>query len=140
MNKLTDKRGAMSKTLFEKLLYPRADISLEQSVVNNIQHILSSGGYLDGDKSRSERTPEKGLRTLPLIMDQASASGAELEATRATIKRLILRHEPRVSGVDVSIEIAHGIEGKCRLKLMIQDQEVEHMFTFQKPDTQTLSA
>ena len=127
----------MNKTLFEKLTCAGEPITVKQSVTDNIDRILNSGGFLDavvdlnGDHSRA------GLNGiyrngLAFLVDQPAVNSAQLDQYRASLAKVLMRFEPRLKKVTVNSFCNQGLQSKCRLNIELVDGEFEQDFIFKQ--------
>ena len=127
----------MKKTLFEKLTSPGEVISVRESVIQNIDRILSSGGFLDAALYSDPDTSQNRLDSifvsgLSAIVDQSTRSADQLEHYRTTLRKVLLRFEPRLKNVTVSNIRGMGLRSTCDLKIELHDQVFEQQFEFGK--------
>ncbi len=125
----------MNKTLFEKLTRPGETITLKESVVANIDHILSAGGLLDATLNGEINASRQSLGSifvngLSAIVDQSSNSPDQLQQYRTTLRKVLLRFEPRLKNVTVNSISGGTIQSSCQLKIELIDGEFEHQFVF----------
>lgn len=123
----------MNKTLFEKLTVGDESLTLKQSVINNIDRIFSSGGFLDADSDSQPGTNvldsiyHNGVAS---VVEQSAMNGEQLREYRLTLAKVLLRFEPRLKNVTVSSIKSLGIGSSCRLKIELIDGEFEQDFVF----------
>ena len=114
-----------SKSLFEKLLFPGEDISVMDSVSRNIHLLLNSDRILDGD------TPQPECTLIPSIIDQMADSPVDLHEYKVKVEELILRHEPRISALEVEELSYKGAgSGACTIRLTVDSMESTHRYVF----------
>ncbi|WP_026971606.1 hypothetical protein [Aliagarivorans marinus] len=115
----------VAKTLFERLTLPGEPISLVDSVRRNIQAIFDSQQLLDGDAASAA------VSQMPALVDQSMENGSELGSYQQRIEALILRFEPRVSGVRVKrLDVQAAGAGACELQLQLHELEIIEEFRF----------
>jgi predicted component of type VI protein secretion system len=125
----------MNKALFEKLTMAGEEVTLKQSVTANIERILSGNGLLDADTDIAVDAAKVALdsiyrRGLPYIVDQSSASEAQMQHYRAAICDVLMQFEPRLKSVSVQALTSRGLWSSCRLKIALMDGEFERDFAF----------
>ncbi len=119
----------MNKTIFEKLTSSEV-VSLKQSVINNIDRILSAGSFLDGDAKEKGDLGQDLLNGffkngLPAIVDQAVHNGEQIHSYSKLIEKILLRFEPRLVRVKVKGFVNQGLKSFCRLRIELVTGEFE---------------
>ena len=120
----------MSKTLFEKLDSACHQISLKESVCQQIQRIISSRSY-GGFKSLLNSVDGQYVNAFGMatIVDQYG-SNDEYKYYRQLLRQQILAFEPRLSEVEV-IELSSPYSSvKCQLLLTIVGEDNNQQFYF----------
>ena len=127
----------MNKTLFEKLTTAGKPLTMRQSVSDNIERILSCGGFLDAaieDNSEpGSVAPNSIYRSgMEAIVDQPGVNSPELDQYRENLVKLLLRFEPRLKNVTLNGFVNMGYQSACRLKIELIDGEFEQEFIFKQ--------
>ena len=113
------------KTLFEKLLFPGEEISVMESVSRNISLLLNSDRLLDGDSISPVIT------LIPAIVDQLADSPVDLNAYKAQVTSLLMRHEPRISALEIDELYYTGAgKGVCSIRLTVNQIEATKRYVF----------
>lgn len=117
----------MTLTLLEKLDRTRHRLTLEQSVCDQIQRIVSTRTYLGDAPDWLSYVTAFGV---PEIVDQFAVNSEEHEQYRATIRRQILALEPRVQDVEVQAIQVQGDRAFCQLAIKLKDIAIQERFYF----------
>ena len=125
----------MRKILFERLTQPQQPFDLRHSVAENIDRILSCGGYLDEATGKGGETGRLVLDSmfrngLASLVDQSMDNNELLTRYRAALSKVLLRYEPRLKNVTVGQFVHTGLRARCRLKLELVDDTFEQDFEF----------
>lgn len=130
-----------NKALFEKIAFAGKSMTLKQSVIDNIDRILSCGGFLDADNHKQSISPYSKKRDpgvtdclfrhrIKSIVEQSAMTNEQRRYYKDSIAKVLLRFEPRLRNVTVSNIVSRGVKSSCRLKIELIDFEFEQDFIF----------
>ena len=115
------------KTLLEKLDSSQPEISLKQSVCNQVQRIISTRMYLGAEPVFHSWVTGFGT---PQIVDEYSHVGNQHERYQQLLREKILAFEPRVNEVKVKRLKNYSDRLYCHLVLSLDHIEIEEKFFF----------
>lgn len=113
------------KTLLEKLDSSCQQLSLEESVCNQVQRIISSRMYLGDKPVLDSWVTGFGV---PEVVDEYSQS--ENEEYLKILRKKILEFEPRLIDVKVKSITSYTDRAQCQLLLKLDEGEIEERFFF----------
>ncbi len=117
----------MGKTLLEKTDSSAAQISLLESVLNQVQRIVSARTYLGAEPDVESYVTGFGV---PEIVDLYATNSDNHLHYREVIRRQILALEPRLVNVQVKSIQSHTDRASCELVLQLEQETVEEQFFF----------
>jgi predicted component of type VI protein secretion system len=117
----------MGKTLLEKLDSRAEHISLRESVLNQVQRIISSRTFPGHSPEHPSYVTGFGV---PEIVDQYATNSDDHGRYRGIIRRQILELEPRLTDVEVKSIESHTDRASCQLVLQMEQVSVEEQFFF----------
>lgn len=117
----------MSKTLLEKLDSSCTDLSLRESVRNQVQRIISTRMYLGDTPVFDSWVTGFGL---PEIVNEHTNVGDAHIYFRSLLRKKILEFEPRISDVKVMSLIHYTDRASCQLLLRLNTIDIEEQFFF----------
>jgi predicted component of type VI protein secretion system len=115
------------KTLVEKLDSSCEHQSLQQSVRDQIQRIISTRMYLGDTPLANSWVTGFGV---PEIVDEYSHTGDAHTHYRELLRRKILEFEPRLIDVKVKNVNSYSDRASCQLVLQLEECELEEQFFF----------
>ena len=126
---------AMERTLFEKLIIADVSMTLRQSVIDNIDRILGSDGFLDSENLASELNSRLNIENnfhygIRSITEQSAVDSEQLQSYKESLVKILLRFEPRLVNVEVKEIFIKGIHSTCNLKIRLIDGEFDQVFVF----------
>ncbi|MGS2718696.1 GPW/gp25 family protein [Eionea flava] len=117
----------VAKTLFEKLDASCESYSLEQSVRDQVQRIISTRTYLGSKPVLDSWVTGFGV---PEVVGEYSHAGDEHAQYQEVLRKKILEFEPRLVDVQVKNITSYSDRANCRLLLKLEDIELEEQFFF----------
>ena len=117
----------MGKTLLEKLDSQAEHISLRESVLNQVQRIISSRTYPGFSPEHPSYVTGFGV---PEIVDQYANDSDNHGMYRNILRSQILALEPRLINVEVKSIESHTDRASCQLVLQMEQVSVEEQFFF----------
>lgn len=115
------------KTLLEKLDTSCSDLSLRESVCNQVQRIISTRMYLGAKPTLNTWVTGFGV---PEVVSEYANPGDQHAAYRALIRKKILEFEPRLIDVHVKSLKSYSDRSSCELVLTLEEGDVEEQFFF----------
>ena len=115
------------KTLLEKLDGSCTDLSLRESVCNQVQRIISTRMYLGSTPIVDSWVTGFGL---PEVVGEHSNVGDAHVYYRELIRKKILEFEPRLVNVKVKALTSYTDRASCKLLLQLENEELEEQFFF----------
>ena len=117
----------MAITLLEKLDSSCRNHSLQESICDQIQRVISTRTYLGLNSADNTCVTGFGV---PEIVDQYRANEEQQKHYCGIIRQQILLLEPRVNEVEVKSISSDGSCGKCHLTITIGKETFTEKFSF----------
>lgn len=115
------------KTLLEKLDTSCTDLSLRESVCNQVQRIISTRMYLGNTPIIDSWVTGFGL---PEVVGEHANVGDAHVYYRELIREKILAFEPRLIDVQVQELTSYTDRASCQLLLQLENEEIKEQFFF----------
>lgn len=117
----------IAKTLLEKLDASCSELSLRESVCNQVQRIISTRMYLGQKPVLNTWVTGFGV---PEVVSEYADPGDDHALYRELIRKKILEFEPRLLDVQVKSLKSFSDRSSCQLVLTLEEGDVEEQFFF----------
>lgn len=114
-------------TLLEKIDQDSRYLSLQKSVLSQIQRVISTRTYLGSNPSDNSYVTGFGL---PEIVDQYAANEDQQWRYCQLIRTQILLLEPRISDVEIKAISSDESRGNCQLLIRLGKETMTETFYF----------